>query len=114
MWQFALWGLAGAASNRAIIFIEASSRVKGRPWRYPEGPGGVVYAISVLLHCCIGAIVTFAAAESGYIRNSLLALGLGASATVAMKTISRMSLAALTAARAAGSGEDSTREGDTP
>jgi hypothetical protein len=112
MWQFALWGLAGAAANRAIIFLEASNKAKGRPWRYPEGPGGWAYAISVVLHCCIGAVVTFAAAESGYIHNALLGLGLGASATVAMKTISRMSLAALTAARAAGSGEDPARDGD--
>jgi hypothetical protein len=114
MWQFALWGLAGAATNRAIIFLEASNRAKERPWRYPEGPGAWSYAISVVLHCCIGAVVTFAAAESGYIHNALLGLGLGASATVAMKAISRMSLAALPAARGAGSGEDPGDSGEGP
>jgi hypothetical protein len=95
MWQYALWGLAGAAINRALIFLEANSRAKGPAWQYPEGPGGSFFALAVVLHCAVGAIVTYATAASGYIHNPLLGIGLGAAAPVAVKTISRMALAAL-------------------
>lgn len=95
MWQYALWGLAGAAINRALIFLEANRRVKGPAWRYPEGPGGGFFALAVALHCAVGAIVTYATSVSGYIHNPLLGIGLGATAPVAVKTISRMALAAL-------------------
>jgi len=95
MWQYALWGLAGAAINRALVFLEANRRVKGPAWRYPEGPGGGFFALAVALHCGIGAAVTYAAAVSKVIHNPLLALGLGATAPVAMKTVSRIALAAL-------------------
>ena len=95
MWQYALWGLVGAAINRALIFLEANRRVKGAPWRFPEGPGGGFFALAVGLHCGIGAAVTYASAVSGVIHNPLLGLGLGATAPVAMKTVSRIALAAL-------------------
>src|ERR1022692_3045910 len=97
MWEYALWGLAGAAINRALVFLEANRRVKGSAWRYPEGPGGGFFALAVVLHCGIGAAVTYAAAVSQVIHSPLLALGLGATAPVAMKTVSRIALAALPA-----------------
>lgn len=93
----ALWGLAGAAVNRALVFLEANRRAKGPAWRFPEGPGGGFFVLATALHCGIGALVSTAAAQSGYISNSLVALGLGATAPVAMKTLSRKVLAAVTA-----------------
>lgn len=95
MWLYALWGLAGAAINRALVFLEANRRVKGPPWHFPEGPGGGFFALAVVLHCGIGTAVTYAAADTKLIHNPLMALGLGATAPVAMKTISRIALAAL-------------------
>jgi hypothetical protein len=95
MWQYALWGLAGAAINRALIFLEANRRVKGPAWRYPEGPGGGFFILAVMLHCGIGSAVTYAAAASKVVSNPLVALGLGATAPVAMKTIGRLALAVL-------------------
>jgi hypothetical protein len=93
----AVWGLAGAAVNRTLVFLEANRRAKGPAWRFPEGPGGGFFVLATVLHCGIGSVVSAAAAQSGYISNSLVALGLGASAPVAMKAISRMALAAVTA-----------------
>lgn len=95
MWQYALWGLAGAAVNRALIYLEASQRAKGWPWRRPHGPGGGVYAVSVILHCAIGALVTWAAADAGLIVNALLAVGAGAVAPVLVKKASGYTLAML-------------------
>jgi hypothetical protein len=94
-WQYALWGLAGASINRALIYLEASQRVKGWPWRYPHGPGGGAYFLSVVLHCGIGGSVTAAAAQSGVISNALLALGMGASAPAVVKKLSQYTLAIL-------------------
>ena len=94
MWVFALWGAAGAAINRALIFLEANRRVKGPPLRYPQGPGPGFFALATALHCGTAAAVTYAAAVSGYIHTPLLGLGLGAAAPVAVKTVSRMALAA--------------------
>jgi hypothetical protein len=101
--QAGLWGLAGAAVNRTLIFLEANRRVKGMAWRYPEGPGGGFFALATALHCSIGAIVSAATAQSGYVSNAVVALGVGASAPVVMKSLSRMALAALPA---------TNREGD--
>jgi hypothetical protein len=109
MWQYALWGLAGAAINRALIFLEANRRVKGPAWRYPEGPGGGFFALAVALHCAVGAIVAYATAASGYIHTPLLGIGLGAGAPVAVKTISRMALAAFPPGA---SGEEPGMKGD--
>jgi hypothetical protein len=95
MWQYVFWGIAGAAINRALLFLEANRRVKGPAWRYPEGPGGGFFALAVVLHCGIGSAVTYAAAESGVVSSPLVALGLGATAPVAMKTIGRLALAVL-------------------
>lgn len=94
-WQYALWGLAGAAVNRALIYLEAAERVKGPPWRAPQGPGGVAYLVSVVLHCCVGAIVAGAAAQSGFISNAAVALGIGVAAPVAVKKLSSYTLAVL-------------------
>lgn len=95
MWQYTLWGLAGAAINRALLFLEANRRVKGPAWRFPDGPGGGYFMIAVALHCGISSIVTYAAAESQVVSNPLLALGLGATAPAAMKKLGRLALAAL-------------------
>ncbi|MFI1928043.1 hypothetical protein [Streptomyces sp. NPDC020377] len=91
----ALWGLAGAAVNRTLVFLEANRRIKGPAWRYPEGPGGGFFLLATVLHCGVGAVVAAATAQSGYVTNSLVAMGVGASAPVAMKSLSRMALTAL-------------------
>lgn len=97
LWQYAaLWGLAGGAVDRALIYLEAAQRVKGRhPWRLPDGPGGGVYAVSVLLHCAIAAVVTGAVGEAGYAPNAAVALGLGVVAQVVVKKLSSYALAVI-------------------
>ncbi len=94
-WQYALWGLAGAAINRVLIYLEAAQRAKGPPWRAPQGPGGGVYSVSVLLHCIIGAVVVLAVGQSGYVANAVVALGIGAAAPVVVKKLSRYTVAVL-------------------
>lgn len=95
-WQYPLWGLAGAAAARAVSCAEAIPRVKGSPWRYPDGPGGGMYLLAVALHCFVGLAVTgAAAAQSGIFRHPLIGLGLGAGASLALKAVSGYSLALL-------------------
>jgi hypothetical protein len=95
MWEYALWGLLGAAANRALVFLEANRRVKGVAWRYPEGPGGGYFLVACILHCGIGTALTSAAAATGVIATPLIALGLGATAPAAMAKIGRYALGAL-------------------
>jgi hypothetical protein len=53
-----------------------------------------MYLLSIVLHCFVALAVTGAAAlESGTFRHPLIALGLGAGAAIALKTISGYSLA---------------------
>jgi hypothetical protein len=95
VWHYAAWGLAGAAINRALIYLEASQRSKGPPWRPPQGPGGGFYLISVILHCGIGSVVTWAAAQSHLVPSALVALGMGATAPVVVKKASAFTLTIL-------------------
>lgn len=95
MWHYALWGLLGAAVNRALLFLEASHRVKGWPWIRPEGPGGGVYAVSILLHLAIATATTAALATTSILTNGLLAFAMGAAAPVVVKKISGYALTML-------------------
>src|SRR5262245_52526364 len=95
MWQYALWGLAGAAINRAMLYLEAAQRIKGWPWRYPYGPGGGPYLVATTLHLGIGAIVAAGAADAGYVSNALIATGIGAAAPIVVNRIAGYTLALL-------------------
>lgn len=95
MWQYAAWGFAGAAINRALIFLEANRRSKGAAWRYPDGPGGGYFLLACTLHCAIGSVITLAAALTGVVATPLLALGLGSVAPAAMAKVGRVALDAL-------------------
>jgi hypothetical protein len=95
MWQYALWGLVGAAVNRALLFLEASQRVKGWPWAQPDGPGGGVYAVSVVLHLAIAATTTAAVSTTALLSNGFLAFGMGAAAPVVVKKVSGYALKVL-------------------
>ncbi|HEX3787171.1 MAG TPA: tetratricopeptide repeat protein [Pseudonocardiaceae bacterium] len=87
MWLYALWGLAGAAANRALIYLEASRRATSRPWQYPYGPGGDAYAVSVLLHCAIGAAAAWGAERTGVVSTIPLGVAVGIAAPVVLKKL---------------------------
>jgi hypothetical protein len=89
MWQHALWGLVGAAANVGVVFIEASRRVKGWPWARPKGPGGGVYAVSVLANLAIAASAAAAVSTTGIIGNGMVAFGIGAAGPIVVKKIAR-------------------------
>ena len=74
MWQYALWGLVGAAANVGVVFLEASRRVKGWPWERPKGPGGGVYAVSILIQMGIATATTAALAAAAIVTNAFVAL----------------------------------------
>jgi hypothetical protein len=89
MWQYALWGLVGAGANVGVVFLEASRRVKGWPWASPNGPGGGVYAASVLINLGIASGTTAAVATAGMIVNGMMAFGVGAAAPAVVKKIAQ-------------------------
>jgi hypothetical protein len=87
VWQYALWGLVGAAANRAVLVLEAAQRVKGWPWGQPQGPGGGVYVVSVVIHLGIAAATTAALATTAIVTNGFVAFGIGAAAPVVVKKV---------------------------
>ncbi|GAB3158780.1 hypothetical protein GCM10027258_70760 [Amycolatopsis stemonae] len=92
MWQYALWGLIGAAANRALLLLEASERAKKWPWTPPDGPGGGLYATSVGLHLGIATAATAALATTTIISNGFVAFGFGAGAPVVVKKACRYAI----------------------
>jgi hypothetical protein len=89
MWQYALWGLVGAAANVGVVFLEASRRVKGWPWVRPKGPGGGVYAVSITIQLGIATATTAALATTPIIVSGFIAFGIGAAAPVVVKKVAR-------------------------
>lgn len=95
-WEYALWGIAGAASVRAISCAEAIRNVKGAPWRFPYGPGGFLYLLAIVLHCGVAAVIAgAAAAQYPEFRHAIIAVGLGAGASTAIKKLSGYTVALL-------------------
>ena len=97
MWAFALWGLAGSATARSVVLVEAIDRVKGRPWTVAAGgPGGWMFLLAQVLHCGIGVAV--ASVVGGSVRDTavsaaLVGFGLGAGAPAVVKKLSGYTLA---------------------
>lgn len=92
MWPYALWGLLGAAVNRGVVFLEASQRVKGWPWARPNGPGGGVYAVSIVLHLGIAAVTAAALSSTAIVTSPFIAFGVGVGAPAVVKKIAGYAL----------------------
>lgn len=90
-----MWGLAGAAVNRALVFLEATQRVKAWPWAAPDGPGGALFAVAQVLHLGIGTAVTAAASTTPVVANGFTAFGIGAVAPLVVKKLAGYTLAQL-------------------
>ncbi|MEV4364621.1 hypothetical protein [Nonomuraea sp. NPDC049625] len=89
-WMFALWGLGGGLAIEALDFIKAVRRVgHGWPWRYPYGPGGGPYLVSVLGRAAASAVVAGAAGASVNGMTPLIALALGAAAPLILEKLSQ-------------------------
>ncbi|RSM99528.1 hypothetical protein DMB42_42265 [Nonomuraea sp. WAC 01424] len=89
-WVFALWGLGGGLAIEALDFIKAVRRVgHGWPWRYPYGPGGGPYLVSVLGRVVASAVVAGAAGASVNGMTPLVALSLGAAAPLILEKLSQ-------------------------
>ncbi|MER6515104.1 hypothetical protein ABT158_50470 [Nonomuraea sp. NPDC001636] len=89
-WMFALWGLGGGLAIEALDFIKAVRRVgHGWPWRYPYGPGGGPYLVSVLGRAAASAVVAGAAGASVNGMTPLIAVGLGAAAPLILEKLSQ-------------------------
>lgn len=96
MWLYALWGLVGAAVHWVVVFAEATRRVKGRPWVWPQGPGGAPYAVSVATEL-IGGAATAAALSSGglILPSTLTAFVIGAAAPAVLEKLGAYFLSVL-------------------
>lgn len=89
MWLYAVWGCIGAAVNCGLVFVEATTRVKGWPWVRPHGPGGGPYAAALLTQLGVGAATAAAVVGSGVISsNVLVAFGIGTATPVVVKKLS--------------------------
>lgn len=88
-WVLTLWGVLGAAANLGVVFLEASRRVKGWPWARPQGPGGGVYAVSVVVQLGIAGATTAAVSTTGIAESGFIAFGMGAAAPVVIKKLAR-------------------------
>ncbi|MBF6331940.1 hypothetical protein [Nocardia transvalensis] len=87
-WLYTLWGFLGACANCGVVYLEASRRVKGWPWQEPNGPGGDVYAVSILVHLGIATATTAALTTTPIISSGLIAFGVGAAAPIIVKKVS--------------------------
>uniref|UniRef100_UPI003F496725 hypothetical protein n=1 Tax=Nonomuraea bangladeshensis TaxID=404385 RepID=UPI003F496725 len=89
-WMFALWGLGGGLAIEALDFIKAVRRVgHGWPWRYPHGPGGGPYLVSVLGRAVASALLAGAAGASVNGMTPLIALALGVAAPLILEKLSQ-------------------------
>lgn len=85
-WEFALWGLLGAAANRGVRFLEDLQRVKGWPWgRTAGGPGAGPFFAAVAVHLFLGAAVAATLSSAAIVDNPFVAFGAGAGAVLAVK-----------------------------
>ncbi|WP_433723963.1 hypothetical protein ACQP0C_25940 [Nocardia sp. CA-129566] len=88
MWQYALWGVAGAAANCGIAYLEESRQIKGVPWlKSNRGPGGGVYLSWVLIHLSVAGLTTWAVASAAIITTSAAAFGAGVAAPALVKKL---------------------------
>lgn len=110
MWLYALWGCLGAAANCGVVFVEASRRVKGRPWERPVGPGGGVYVSSVCIELFVAAVATGALSTTTLVNSGIIAFGIGAGAPSIVKKSAQQALALLPADDAAASPDDRMSE----
>lgn len=85
-WEYALWGLLGAASNRGLRFVEDLHRVKGWPWaRAVGGPGAGPYVAATGVHLFLGAAAAAALTAAGIVDNAFLAFCAGVGAVLVVK-----------------------------
>ncbi|WP_067474262.1 hypothetical protein [Nocardia amamiensis] len=92
MWQYALWGIAGAAANCGIAYLEVSTRVKGWPWRRSNGgPGGGVYLSWVMINLGVAGVTTWAIAYGDIINTNAAAFGAGVAAPALVKKLAAYS-----------------------
>ena len=91
-WHMGLLGLAGGAANRAVVFLEALSRIHAKkakqkwPWEKPLGPGTAPYFVSIAIHLTL-AFGTTAVVTQSYdkLDSSIVAFCLGAAAVTVVK-----------------------------
>ncbi|MFJ9554420.1 hypothetical protein ACIRPH_11425 [Nocardiopsis sp. NPDC101807] len=82
LWQYALWGLLGAAAVEGSEAFAVMRRTHAPPWRHKEGPAPTVFAWSVVIRLFLGAIVASVMGESGAVANAVGAFGVGLAAPV--------------------------------
>jgi hypothetical protein len=85
----AVWGAVGATANLGVVFVEACRRVKGWPWARPYGPGGGVYAVTIIVNVAVAGMTTAAVASGRIEQSGLIAFGMGAAAPVVVKKMAR-------------------------
>ncbi|WP_040792658.1 hypothetical protein [Nocardia paucivorans] len=72
MWQYALWGIAGAAAHCGVTYPEVSTRVEEWSWlKSNGGPGGGVYSSWVMVDPGIAGPTTRATACGEIIDTTL-------------------------------------------
>lgn len=97
MWQYAAWGLIGAATYRCLIIRAAVLRDRDpfprrdRRWNFPEGPGADALVAALCTHAPLGAAAGCAAAVAGA-ASPLVALIPGVVTPIVLKPVGRLAL----------------------
>ncbi|NYH54558.1 hypothetical protein HNR06_004147 [Nocardiopsis arvandica] len=87
LWEFALWGLAGAGCVEALEFAAAISRTRNWPWRAPGAPPAFPLLVSVVLRLSVGTVLAMALGGSDQIAGEIGAFVSGVAAPVIIERI---------------------------
>jgi hypothetical protein len=95
-WEYALWGLLGAAANRGVEFLDVLGRAKVWPWeRRAGGPGAGPYWVAQLLHLFVGTVAAAAAAAGHIVDNGFVAFGTGIAGVLVVRKAGSYALSRL-------------------
>lgn len=87
--EYAIWGFFGGFAVEGLEFAGAIRRTGDWPWRLPNEPGLLPFAVSVLIRLVVGAGLAVAAGSTGQISGPFGALGVGVAAPLLIEQLAR-------------------------
>ncbi|WP_431997182.1 hypothetical protein [Streptomyces fungicidicus] len=91
-WEACLWGLASSAAVEALDLRLEIQRLKGFPWKMPDGMALSPYIVAVIIRNGLGAVLAAAFGASGQIVGPLGAIAVGVAAPKILEQLMRQGL----------------------